>query len=129
MNKLNIPLAYIGRESMQIAGFVAAGIQLLGSLVLGFTVDQQGLLNAAVVLILGVLSALAVSGEKAAPLVAGAVQAVLACALSFGLLLSAPVQGAVMAFVSAGVALYLRTQVVAPISSDAVSRGGRHVLG
>lgn len=125
---MNTILTYIGRETAQIAGLVAAGIQLLGSLLFGFTVDQQGVLNAAVVLILGILSALAVSGEKAAPLIAGAVQAVLACALSFGLLLSAPVQGAVMAFVSAAVALYLRTQVVAPVSSDAVSRSGRHTL-
>jgi hypothetical protein len=128
MNRGNAVLAYIGREVSQISGLLAAGIQLAGSLLLGFTVDQQGLLNAAVVLILGVLSALAVSGEKAAPLIAGAVQAVLACSLSFGLLLSAPLQGAIMSFVSAGVAFWLRSQVTAPVGPDAVSRGGRHVL-
>ena len=128
VNRGNVILAYIGREVAQISGFVAAGIQLAGSLLLGFTIEQQGLLNAAIVLILGVLTALAVSGEKAAPLIAGAVQAVLACSLSFGLLLSAPLQGAIMSLISAGVAFWLRTQVTAPVGPDAVSRGGRHVL-
>ena len=63
---------------------------------------------------------MAVSGEKAAPLVAGLVQSVMSLALAFGLALSPEVQGSVMAFVAAGVAWYLRTQVTAPVPAARV---------
>jgi hypothetical protein len=124
----NKVLAYIARETAQIAAVVAGLIQLIGALTLGFTVDEQGALNALVVVLLGVLTALSVSAEKAAPLIAGVVQAMLAVALSFGFQLTPQLQGSIMAFVVAVVAFYLRTVVTAPIGPDAVSRGGRHVL-
>lgn len=124
----NAVLNYIGREAAQIAALVAALVQLVGSLTLGFTIEEQGALNAAVVLVLGVFTAWAVSAEKAAPLVAGAVQAVMAVALAFGLQLAPNVQGAIMTFVTAAVAFYLRTVVWAPVGPDAVSTTGRHAL-
>jgi hypothetical protein len=125
MNKI---LAYIGREAAQIAAVVAGLLQLIGALTLGFTVDEQGAVNALVVVVLGILTALSVSGEKAAPLIAGFVQAMLAVALSFGFQLTPQLQGSIMAFVVAIVAFYLRTVVTAPVGPDAVSRGGRHVV-
>jgi hypothetical protein len=78
------------------------------------SIEQQGTLNAVAVAVFGLLTALAVSGEKAAPLVGGLLQAVLACALAFGLALSPEMQSSAMAFVTAAVALFMRTQVVAP---------------
>lgn len=117
MNKV---LAWIGREASQLAAAGAGAIQLL-SLLLHLTVDQQGALNAAVVLVVGALTAWAVSGEKAAPMLAGVVQAVLSVAVSFGLGLSTADQTAIMAFVAAAVAVWMRSIVTAPVSADAVS--------
>jgi hypothetical protein len=100
---------------------MAAAIQLLSATLLTLTVEQQGLLNAVAVALVGFVTALAVSGEKAAPLVAGLIQAVLACALAFGAHLSPDAQSSIMAFVAAGVAFYLRTQVVAHVPAAAVA--------
>lgn len=110
----------LGREPSLILGLIAAAIQLLSATVLDLTVDQQGVLNALAVAVLGFATAAAVSAEKAAPAVLGVVQAVLACALAFGLALSPEVQGSTMAFVSALVAAFVRTQAVAPVPAVAV---------
>lgn len=117
-------LSWIGREASQLAAAGAGAIQLL-SLFLHLSSDQQGALNAVVVFVIGVLSAWAVNAEKAAPLLAGVVQAVLAVAVSFGLDLSASMQASIMAFVAAAVAVWLRSIVTAPVPAAAVS-SGRH---
>jgi hypothetical protein len=118
MNKV---LAYIGREAAQIAAILSGAIQLIAALGLGLTVDQQGSLNALIVIVLGILTALAVNAEKAAPLIAGFVQALMSVALSFGFHLSVQVQSSVMVFVAAVVAIWLRSIVTAPVGPDAVS--------
>ena len=102
------------REPAQWLGLIAAAIQLVSALFFPLTVEQQGTLNAVAVAVFGLLTALAVSEEKAAPLVGGFIQAVLACALAFGAHLSPEMQSSAMAFVTAAVALFMRTQVVAP---------------
>jgi hypothetical protein len=109
-----------GREPALILGLLAAAVQLFSATVLPLTVDQQGVLNAVAVAVLGFATAAAVSAEKAAPAVLGVVQAVLACALAFGLALDPAVQGAVMAFTTALVSAFVRTQVVAPVPAAAV---------
>jgi hypothetical protein len=100
-----------GREPAQWIGLLSAGVALFSSLIFPLDVGQQGALIAVATAVFGIVGALAVSTEKAAPLVAGLVQSVIALALAFGLALSPEVQGSVMAFVAAGVAFYLRTQV------------------
>lgn len=110
----------LGREPAQWLGLLSAAIALLSALALPLSVEQQGSVIAVATAVIGVVTAFAVSAEKAAPLVAGLVQSVLALALAFGLDLTPEVQGSVMAFVAAGVAWYLRTQVVAPVSATAV---------
>lgn len=109
-----------GREPSLILGLIAAAIQLLSAVALPLSVEQQGVLNAVAVAVIGLVTAAAVSAEKAAPAVVGLVQAVLACALAFGLALSPEVQGAVMAFVTAALSAFVRTQVVAPVPAAAV---------
>lgn len=103
----------LGREPAQWIGLLSAAVALFSSLILPLDAGQQGALIAVATALFGVAGALAVSAEKAAPLVAGLVQSVIALALAFGLALSPEVQGSVMAFVAAGVAWYLRTQVTA----------------
>jgi len=116
MNKI---VLWLGREPAQVAAIVSAAVQLTTSLAFSLTEEQQGLINAATVLILGFATALTVSAEKAAPLLAGVVQAVMAVALSFGLLLAPQVQSSVMTFTAALVAFWLHGVVTAPIGPTA----------
>lgn len=113
-----------GREPAQITGLIASAITLLSSTLAPLTDTQQGVLNAVVVAILGLVTASQVSAEKAAPAIAGLVQAVLACALAFGAHLTQDQQGAIMAFVAAAVGFWLRTQVVAPVPDQPTTRRG-----
>lgn len=109
-----------GREPALILGLFASAVQLFSAVVLPLDVGQQGAVNAIAVAVIGFATAAAVSAERAAPAVLGLVQAVLACALAFGLAVDPDVQGAVMAFVTAAVAAYIRTQVVAPVPASSV---------
>jgi hypothetical protein len=115
LKKILSPLARaLVREPMQIAGLCAALIQFVSSQVVALTVQQQGALNAVVVAALGFAAAAAVSQEKAAPAFAGLIQAVLSVVLAFNVRgLDPSTQSAVMAFVAAGSAFFVRTQVVA----------------
>lgn len=113
MNPASSQPLLLGREPAQWLGLLSAAVALFSSLVLPLDVGQQGALIAVATAVFGIAGALAVSAEKAAPLVAGLVQSVIALALAFGLALPPEVQGSVMAFVAAGVAFYLRTQVTA----------------
>lgn len=114
------PVKIFGREPALILGLIASAIQLFSAVILPLSVEQQGVLNAVAVAVMGLVTAIAVSSDKAAPAVVGLVQAVLACALAFGLALSPDTQGAIMAFVSAAVSLFVRTQVVAPVPASSV---------
>lgn len=116
-------LTLLRREPIQIIGFFAAGLQLIVSLLAPLTIDQQGAINAAIVIVAGVAGAFTVSLEKAAPLIAGLIQALIALAASFGLLLAPQVQGALMVLVGAGVAWFIRTQVTVGAPVVAVSDG------
>lgn len=101
------------REPAQLLALLSAALVLFSGTVLPLTPEIQGGFMAVVTAAIGLAGALAVSAEKAAPLVAGLVQSVLALALAFGLELAPETQGAIMAFIAAGVGLYLRTQVSA----------------
>lgn len=107
-----------GREPALILGLIAAAIQLFSAMILPLSDGQQGVLNAVAVAVIGFITAAAVSAEKAAPAVLGLVQAVLACGLAFGWQLDAGMQGAIMAFATALVSAYVRTQVTAPVTID-----------
>lgn len=125
---MNTILAYLGREPVKIGALIAAILGLVSGLGLGVSVDQQGLINGAIVLIIGFINTLVVSEEKALPLISGVVQATLSVALSFGLLLSPQVQASIMTFVVALVAMWQRTQVTAPVPAAMVSSRGSHAL-
>jgi hypothetical protein len=108
------PVKIFGREPALILGLIAAAVQLFSAVVLPLTPEQQGVLNALAVATIGFATAWAVSAEKAAPAILGLAQAVLACALAFGLHLEPTTQSAVMAFATALVSAFVRTQVTAP---------------
>lgn len=117
-----------GREPALILGLVAAGIQLFSALILPLSVGQQGVLNAVAVGVIGFVTAVSVSSERAAAALIGLAQSVLACALAFGLDLAPDAQGAIMAFVTALASAFVRTQVSAPVAATHYQASG-HLRG
>jgi nicotinamide riboside transporter PnuC len=119
-----------GREPAQVLALFAAIVQLGSATIFHLTSEQQGVLNAAAVAVVGLITAAAVSADKAAAALSGLVQAVLAAALAFGAHLTPELQSSIMVFVSAGVAFWLRTQVTAPRDVNGqkvVTRGAQRV--
>lgn len=104
-----------GREPALILALVAAAVALFSATVFDLSIEQQGVLNAVAVAVIGLATAFAVARDKLAPAILGLVQAVLALALAFGLAISPETQGAAMAFVAALVGAFVRTQVAAPV--------------
>lgn len=103
-----------GREPAQWLQ-LASGILIFLTPFLHLTVDQNGAILAVITAAFGFATALAVSGEKAAPLVAGLLKALIALALAFHFMMPPEVQAGTMVLVEAAVAWYLRTQVIAPV--------------
>lgn len=103
-------------------GLVAAAIQLFSALLLPLTAVQQTALNAVAVAILGMATAIWVRRDGQAAAIVGLAQAAIAVGLGFGLKLSPEAQGAIMAFVSTAAAMFIRTQVLAPVAADGVKR-------
>lgn len=113
------------REPVQLLGLVRALLVLLSATVIPLTLEQQGAVIAVLAAVCGIVGAFSVSAERAAPLVAGFIEAVLALALAFGAVLDAGTQAAIMSFVAAGIAMYLRTQVGAPVLDATRGSDGR----
>lgn len=111
----------LGREPALWLALAASTIQVVSTFVTELTPEQQGLLNAAVVALFGVLTAWSVDEEKLTPAIVGLAQALLSVAVSFGLQLGAEEQSVLMAAVTAVAAAFVRTQVT-------VESAGRHAL-
>lgn len=108
---------WFGREPAQWLQ-LTSGLLIFLSPILHLTGEAQGAINAALTALFGFITALAVSREKAAPLVAGLLKALIAVALAFRLDLSPDMQVGIMVGVEAIVGFFLRTQVVAPTSAE-----------
>lgn len=111
-----------GREPALVLAFIAALVQLASAFWFDLSGDQQGYLNGAVAALVGLATAWSVARDRLAPAVLGAAQALLALAVAFGLSWSAEQQSVIMAFVATAVAMFVRTQVTAPVAPEAVSR-------
>jgi nicotinamide riboside transporter PnuC len=114
------PVIFLGREPAQWLQ-LASGVLVLLTPFLHLSEGLNGAILAVLTAAFGLLTALAVSKEKAAPLVAGLLKALIALALALRFNLSIEVQSGVMVFVEAGVAWYLRTQVFAPAAKPVVT--------
>lgn len=115
-------ITWFGREPAQWLQ-LASGVLVLLTPFLHLSEGLNGAILAVLTAVFGLLTALAVSKEKAAPLVAGLLKALIALALALRFNLSIEVQSGVMVFVEAGVAWYLRTQVFAPAAKPVVEPG------
>lgn len=111
----------LGREPALWLSLVTVAVQLATAFGLDLTNDQQSVINAASVAVVGVLTAITVhDGIGAAVL--GLVQAGVALAVGFGLHWSPDQQSTVLATVAAIVAMFVRTQVSAKVTAKQITR-------
>ena len=108
----------LNREPALIAALAATVIQMVAAFFVPLSVDQQSILNAVVVAALGLAVAIKVRGDGIAPAALGLVKAALALGIGFGLAMSPDQQAVVMSFAAAISAMFVRTQVLAPISDS-----------
>jgi hypothetical protein len=107
-----------GREPALWAALLASVVQMVSAFVFPLSVEQQGVLNALTVAVLGAVTAFAVSSERGVPALLAALKAALAVGLAFGMHLSPEVQATVMTFAAAVAAMFIRTQVTAPVPAE-----------
>jgi hypothetical protein len=103
------------REPALFLALFAALVQGVSAFFFELTVTQQGVLNAAAVAVAGIVTAAMVARDHLPPAILGALQAVLAVGLAFGLDLSPERQTVIMTLAAAVVAMFVRTQVTAPV--------------
>jgi hypothetical protein len=109
-----------GREPALILAFLAALVQVVSTFVVHLTPEQQSVLNAVAVGVAGLITAVVVhDGVQAAVL--GLVQAVLSLAVGFGAHIEPGNQAVIMTAVAAGIALWVRDRVTAPVPAAEVS--------
>lgn len=113
-----------GREPALWLALVAAGVSLLSAFVVNVSTDQQAVINAVAVAVVGVITAV-VARDGVSAAVLGLVQAAVALAVGFGLHLSGNEQAIAMSFAAAVVGMFVRTQVAAPVTAAALARS-RH---
>lgn len=104
-----------GKEPALLLGLVAVLIQTVSVFLHVLTDEQQGVLNGVVVAVVGLATAWKVDTGKLAPAILGLAQATLAVYLGFGGHLAAEQQAVLMALVTTVVAMFVRTQVTAPV--------------
>lgn len=101
------------REPALLLSFVATAVRLISAFWVPVSDEQQAWINAAATAIASAIVALWVRHEGQVPAILGAIQAVLALAVGFGLHWTPEQQAIFMSFVGAVAAFYTRTQVVA----------------
>jgi hypothetical protein len=105
----------LGRDPVVFANLVAVTIALLSSFFLNWSDATQGIVNAAVLAVAGVVVWWKVSYEKGLAALVGAAKPLMALALAFGVHLTAEQQSSVLVFVTMAAAFWLRGQVTAPV--------------
>jgi hypothetical protein len=103
--------------ALYLTGFATA-IRLAAAFGLNFTETQQTILNATATAVAGLIVAVWVRRDGQVAAVLGAIQAVLALAVGFGLDMSAEQQALLMSFIGTAAAAFIRTQVTAPVTAE-----------
>lgn len=105
-----------GREPAYWMSLFAGLLAMASALGLSLSVEQQGVLNAALAMIFGAITAVKVASEKAVPALVGAFKALIAVALAFGWTLSPEVQSSVVLVVELVLTgVLVRPNVTAPV--------------
>jgi hypothetical protein len=110
-----------GREPALWLNLAAVVIYGAG-LVLDLNADAQGILNGIAGLVASLIVAGFVRAEEWVPIVLGLFKLVIALLLALEVNLSAETQVVVMSLLTAVLALFTRTQVVAPVPPKVVAR-------
>jgi hypothetical protein len=105
-----------GREPAYWLALASGLIALVSAAVFPLTTDQQGLLNAGVAALLGVVTAWTLKGEGLVAALVGFFKAAIAVGLAFGLSLSPDMQSTAMVVVELLLTgVLVRPNVVAPV--------------
>lgn len=107
-----------GREPALWSALATAGIAAVGAFGIDLTVDQQGALNAVATAVLG-LAVWAATKDGGPALILGFVQSALSLAASWHFNISPDDQFVIMTLTSAIVAMFVRTQIGAPVPPPA----------
>lgn len=103
-----------GREPALLAAAIGTGLKLAGAFIVDLGAPQQAVLNAVVAAALGTLVAITTRDGLSAALL-GLTQALIALAIGFGLHVDPDMQALIMSFVGTIIAMFIRTQVTAPV--------------
>jgi hypothetical protein len=105
-----------GREPAYWLSLASGLIAFVSAVVTPLNIEQQGLLNAAVAALVGVITAGVLAGEKSVAALVGLGKALIAVGLAFGLSLSPEVQSTTMVLVEIVLTgLLVRPAVIAPV--------------
>lgn len=110
-------MKFFGREPALYLALFASIVQLGSQFIWHLSTDQQGVLNAVAVALVGLITAFALHSDGESAAVLGFVQAILAAGLAFGLELDPTAQSVIMSFAAAVVAMFIRTQSVARVDA------------
>jgi len=111
-----------GREPALWGALARAVVLLVSTFIMGFTVDQQGWVNAISAAVIGLLVALTILRERVVPAILGLLEASLAVSVAWGWGLPPDRQAVIMGIALAVVAIWTRDRVVAPVGEDGVRR-------
>lgn len=107
----------LSRDPALYLTLFATAVRLAAAFWLDLSGDQQAVLNAAATAVAGVVVAFIVVRDRQVPALLGLAQALLALGVGFGFNLSAESQAIIMSAVGGVLALFTRTQVVAPVTA------------
>jgi hypothetical protein len=109
----------LGREPAYWLALASGLIAFTSAAVTPLTGDQQGVLNASVAALFGVITAGFLAGEKSVAAIVGLFKALIAVGLAFGLSLSPEVQSSAMVLVELVLTgALVRPNVQAPVKAD-----------
>lgn len=104
----------LGRDPALWAALFASAVSAIGTFVFHFSVDQEGALNGLFAAVMGVV-VWAVTKDGAPALILGLAKAMILVAAAWHFNLPADQQTILMTVLSAMVAMFVRTQVGAPV--------------
>lgn len=111
-----------GREPALILGFIAAAVQSLTAFGISVSPGVQTAVNAIAAAVVAVISAVILKDGALGAALMQLATAGMALVVGLGLDWSTERQGWVMALVAAGIALFTRTQVVAPVPTTGLEQ-------
>lgn len=107
-----------GRDPALWAALFASAISALGTFAFHFSVDQEGSLNGLFAAVMGIV-VWAVTKDGAPALILGFAKAIILVAVAWHFNVPADQQTILMTVLSAAVAMFVRTQVAAPVPPPA----------